>query len=220
MDFNYREWNVDLIQSPQKLMDTLKSFNIKEKKIKDIKVIGNVFNLVDGLEEEIYKKNLNDEESNVENFKDEYEFKRIVEIDEPIIITFDNGDRLEIDYSDGSTIKMGLNSLPENIHSKRFTPNLDMNVMFSDVLGEQVIGFEVSMQDEPEATWDFTGCYDYDLDFEQETFISQFRILLTNAKSIVFRNCYDYGHVYIEDFTVDISKISWKELKEGIKNRE
>ena len=147
----------------------------------------------------------------------DYEFKRIIEIDEPIIITFEDDDRLEIDYSEGSSIKIGLNSLPENVESKGFINNLDGNVMFSNCIGKTVIGFQVSMQDDYELTWDFTGSYGIELPENQDAYISEFRILLSNSVSIVFKNFYDYGHVWTEDWMVDVSTIKWEELKKGIK---
>ena len=217
MEFNFNEWKVDLIQEPNVLLKTLKEFNIKGKKIKNIRILGNVFDLIDGLEEEIYKKTENQHDSDVENFKDDYEFKRIVEIDDPIIITFEDNDRLEIDYSEGSSIKIGLNSLPENIESKNFINNLDGNVMFSNCIGKSIIGFQVSMQDDYELTWDFTGSYGIELPENQDAYISEFRILLSDSVSIVFKNFYDYGHVWTEDWLVDISTIKWEELKKGIK---
>ena len=217
MEFNFNEWKVDLIQEPNVLLKTLKEFNIKGKKIKNIRILGNVFDLIDGLEEEIYKKTENKNDSDVENFKDDYEFKRIVEIDDPIIITFEDNDRLEIDYSEGSSIKIGLNSLPENIESKNFINNLDGNVMFSNCIGKSIIGFQVSMQDDYELTWDFTGSYGIELPENQDAYISEFRILLSDSVSIVFKNFYDYGHVWTEDWLVDISTIKWEELKKGIK---
>lgn len=217
MEFVYNEWKADLIQEPSVLLKKLKEFNIKGKIIKDIRILGNVFDLIDGLEEEIYKKTENQHDSDLGNFKDDYEFKRIIEIDEPIIITFEDNDRLEIDYSEGSSVKIGLNTLPENIESKKFVNNLDGNVIFSNCIGKKIIGFQVSMQDDYELTWDFTGSYGIDLPENQEAYISEFRILLSDAVSIVFKNFYDYGHVWTEDWMVDVSTIKWEELKKEIK---
>lgn len=217
MEFVYEDWKADLIQEPNELLEKLKSFKIKGKKIKGIRILGNAFDLIEGLEEEIYKKTESQNDSDLANFKDDYEFKRIIQIDEPIIITFDDGNKLEIDYSEGSSIKIGLNTLPDNIESKNFVNNLDGNVMFSNCIEKTVIGFQISIQDDYELTWDFTGSHGIDLPENQDAYISEFRILLSDSISLVFKNFYDYGHVWTEEWMTDISKIKWSELKKGIK---
>ena len=59
--------------------------------------------------------------------------------------------------------------------------------------------------------------YGIELPENQDAYISEFRILLSDSVSIVFKNFYDYGHVWTEDWLVDISTIKWEELKKGIK---
>lgn len=216
MEFKFSNWNVDLIQEPNALMKKIKSFKLKGRKIKSIRIVGLCYGLIDSLEEEIYIKTNSQEESDIQNFKDEYEFNRIIEIDEPIIIEFEDGDRFEIDFSEGSTLKIGLNSLPYDIEPGININNLDGNVIFSNCIGQKIIGTQVDVQDEFELTYEFTGSSGSELPSDrQEYFISAFRIYLDNQLSICFKSWYDYGHVYIEKFA-KIEKITWNELKNGI----
>ncbi len=227
MDYSFRKWNVETIQEPNKLLLKLKSFNLKGKKIKNIKIIGLCYNLAE--DETIdkafkYLEETNDGEIDIElneydDIPDEVLFNRYAQIDEPIIIEFENGDKLEIDYCDGSSLKIGKNSLPNDINYGCNMPNMDGNILFSNCIDKEILGYEVSMQDEFELTYDFTGSHgiDYPEENKQESFISSFKIILTNQLSIEFSNFFDYGEVMIIENKNDYSKIKWSDLKKGIK---
>lgn len=214
--YDFKKWDVKLIQEPNELLETLKNFNIKNKVIKSIKLIGIAFNFEDDLEEEIYNK-INDEElSKIENFKDEYEFFRSIHIDEPIIIEFEDGDKLEIDYSECGSLKIGLNSLPEKLESRRRKPNVDLNVLFSNCIGEKLRGYEVTISDDFELNHDFTWSYDIEEPNNQKTFIAKLSLVLTNNVVINISSFVDFGVVWISTTWGDYYNIKWKELKSGI----
>ena len=101
-------------------------------------------------------------------------FIRYIEIDEPIIFFFDNGDRLEVDFSEASSLKIGKNSLPENIEFSVNHPNADMNIIFSNCLQKEIKGFEVIMSDELYS--DYTGSQGIPEPQNQNSYISKFRI--------------------------------------------
>ena len=206
-------------------MKTLKSFNLKGKTIKNIRLVGMCYNLdEDGATDVAYKYYLNKKVevdelscSTYDTIPNEVEFNRYAQIDEPIIIEFDDGDKLEIDYSEASSLKIGLNSLPENIQYGCNIDNVDGNILFSDCIGEQIIGYEVLMQDEFELTYTYTGSHGITNPINQKSYISGFKILLTNCLELHFNSWYDYGEVIVVIRPNDYSKITWKELKYGIK---
>lgn len=212
MDYDYNNWNHELIQDPNILIKKLKSYDIKGRTIKNIK-IPYVFDLLDGMEEYIYRQTESQEQSDLKNFKDNYEFHRHIQVDNPIIIEFDDDSTLEIDYSEGSTILVGRNSLPKDVEFS--DSNLDGNVMFSNIIGQKVLGYAVEMEDEPELDWDFTGSYGVELNYEAESYVSRLRLILSQGQSLVFESWIDYGEVYSEEYK-NISLIKWGELKKGI----
>ena len=221
MEFNFREWNVPLIQEPNELMKRLKELGIKGKKIKSIRCVGLCYNLSeDMIEDHAYgyyekEKIENYEElSNYENILPDTPFTRYVEIDEPIIIYFDNGDRLEIDFSEASNVKIGKNTLPEDIDFLLNGPNADMNIVFSNCIGGTIKGFEVIMSDELYS--DYTGSLGTKEPGIQSSYILQFRILLEEGAYMEFNNFYDYGEVTVYQYGK--SEVLWKDLKNGIKN--
>lgn len=226
MNYDFNEWNVKLIQEPNELMETLKSFNLKGKTIKNIRLVGMCYNLSEDEATDIAYKYYLDKQievdeilcSTYDSIPDEVEFNRYAQIDEPIIIEFDDGDRLEIDYSEASSLKIGLNSLPKNIQCGCNIANVDGNILFSECIEEQIIGYEVLMQVEFDLTYTFTGSHGIPNPTNQESYISGFKILLTNCLEIHFNSWYDYGEVIVVIRPNDYSKTTWKELKYGIKD--
>lgn len=221
MEFNFREWNVPLIQEPNELMKKLKELNIKGKKITSIRCVGLCYNLSeDMVEDHAYRYY---EENNIENFEElsNYEnilsdtpFTRYVKIDEPIIIYFDDGDRLEIDFSEASSIKIGKNSLPENVEFSINAPNADMNIVFSNCIGKAIKRFEVIMSDKLYS--DYTGSQGIPEPENESSYISMFRILLDEGVYIEFNSFVDYGEVAVYQYGK--SEILWEDLKNGLKN--
>lgn len=220
MEFSFNKWNVPLIQESNELMERLKELDIKGKNITSIRCVGLCYNLSeDMIEDQAYayyekEKIENYEElSNYENILPDTPFTRYVEIDEPIIIYFDNGDRLEIDFSEASSLKIGKNSLPENVKFSTNAPNADINIVFSNCIGKEIKGFEVIMSDELYS--DYTGSQGIPEPKNQDSYISMFRILLEEDVYIEFNSFFDYGEVAV--FQYGKSEILWKDLKNGIK---
>lgn len=209
MKYHFEDWNVKVIQNPNTLLKTIKSYNIKGKKIKKLELVGFAFNF-DYLD---YKKGKKES-----LYKDNKLFYRYVEIDEPFIIEFEDGNRLEIDYSECSSIKIGLNSLPKDLKSLIREPNIDPNILFSDCVGKEIIGFEVRMVDELELKQFYTGSHDIKEPSSQTGYISKLCILLSDNVMIEFSSFYDYGRVGTSSWTNNPQKIKWEELKNGIKD--
>ena len=214
MQYRFNDLNVDLIQDPYDLLSILKAIKLKGKVIKNIKIVGHCYDIIETFEEIVYEK-LGDEKIIVEMFKDDYEFDREIEYDDPIIFEFEDGDKFEIDYGEGSSLKLGINSLPENIECGCNNHNLDGNIMFSNIIGHKILGFEVGMQDDFELTYDFTGSYGIKEPKNQKAYISFLRIILNNGLSIYFSNDFDYGYMSVKEWN-ETSKIKWKDVKKGI----
>ncbi len=205
MVFDYNKWDVELIQDPYRLMKKLKELDLKGKTIQSIRITSFVSNLCgESLHPDEYDFIKNDT-------KEKYD--RTIEIESPVIISFTNGDRLEIDFSEGSSVKIGKNSLPKDMifYSQ---DQLDGNIFFSNCIGEKLLGFAVEMED-GELDWDFTGSFGIELDDDQELFISKFRLVLSNNMSILFNSCYDYGDVTALKYG-NVSKITKEELLKSI----
>ena len=51
MEYHFNDWNVELIQEPNKLLERIKEFNLKGKKIKSINIIGHCYDVIENFEE-------------------------------------------------------------------------------------------------------------------------------------------------------------------------
>lgn len=219
--YKFSEWNTQIIQTPQDLMLKLKKLKIKGRKIESIECLGMCYNLKDDrIEDLAYNyyskkdtKNLK-EITEYENIIENTLFIRYIEIDEPIILYLDNGDKIEIDYKDTSSLKIDKNSLPQNIRWGINPPNADINVIFSNCLKKKILGFEVVSSDELKD--DFTGAQGISKPINQDSYISKFRLKLENDIYIEFSNYYDYAEITIFEDN-NKSMILWRDLKKGIK---
>lgn len=223
MEFDFNKWNVPLIQEPNELMQKLKELNIIGRRIVKIRCVGLCYNFTkDSIEDSAYnyykEKNIENlqEISAYDNIPNETMFYRYVMIDGPIILYLDNGDRLEIDYSEGSSLKIGKNSLPENIECGINLPNTDMDVVFSICLEKEIKGFEVCMTDY--LIDEFTASWGMPMPEKQNAYITSLKINLNDGIYLNFYSFYDYGEVEVKQRKNEDAKISWEELKKGIKN--
>ena len=226
MKFDFNKWSVPLIQEPNELMQKLKELNIIGRKIVKIKCVGLCYNFrKEQIEESTYSYYEERKTENLEKILD-YDnipnttmLQRYVEIDEPIIFYLDNGDRFEIDYSFGSTIKIGKNSLPENIECGINLPNADMNVVFSNCLGKEIKGFEIGMSNflinDFISTWEEPEIENLEYK-EQNAYISELKIHLNDCIYLEFYSFYDYGEVVVKERRDEDTRISWEGLKKGI----
>lgn len=221
-NYDFNSWDVPIIQEPEELMTKLKELDVKGRKIEAIKCIGLCYNLTeDNIENAAYtyyKENGSkdfERKSHYKNIPLDTPYIRYVEIDEPIIIYLDNGDRLEIDYSEASSLKISKNTLPRDLQCGTNLPNADANIIFSRCLQKNITGFEVEMSDE--LYDDFTGSHGISEPINQKSYISNFKIGLEDNLYIKFSSFFDYGEVEIYEGR-NKSTILWKELKKGIRN--
>lgn len=132
------------------------------------------------------------------------EFPCLLEIDDPLLIRFDDGDVLGIDFSEGSSIRMELNTLPWGVLPKHGCRNFHADRIFKMVLGRRIIDASItSSLNEPE----FTGSHGLQLG-KQNTYVRSFALVCVanerKAKSptwvnLSFESWFDYGHVSLQD---------------------
>ena len=164
--YNYHDWKVKLIQGPFQLLRELRSYNLKERVIKNVYYSGYLYDHCEGY----------------------------IQIDNPFYIEFEDGDVLAIDYTDFSSVKIGMNALPD-IEKEL------INKDFNKCIGGKIINYNISICDN---IIDFTHCYGIKLAENRHSYIDGFKLRIYNERNkprerafwICFRNFYDYGQVY------------------------
>lgn len=127
--------------------------------------------------------------------------KRFVELDEPFIIEFTNGQQLEIE-ADGldNQIKIAFNEIPDNAEPSINNNNIDGNIIFSPCLGKTITAVKF-------------------LSKRPKEYIPAVILVLNDGTQINIECWLDYFDVWLskESDTNEILPIPWGELKKGLR---
>ncbi len=172
-EYEFEKWTGQIIQHPRALEKFFEDNKIVGRTIKDIKFIGINF-----------REGMNGERP-----------KNIVQIDEPFILYFEDGDHLDMDYSEGSTVKVSMNTLRDDLISG-ISPSSVINPdeYFSEIHNRQITGIEIKRSNEFP---DFTGSHGLDIDENQDEYIEKILIYLSGSYILDLSSYLDYGNVCI-----------------------
>ncbi|MGN0501927.1 MAG: hypothetical protein ACI4HN_03285 [Ruminococcus sp.] len=123
-EFNLREWTAPELTSPFECQEYMDNLNLKDRKIKQIKMIGlNYMHVREWIENEAYllleNKVSNETErqkqSDYKNIAPDILFDRYAQIDEPLMIEFEDGNRLEMLSPYEGRFQESINHIPWDI---------------------------------------------------------------------------------------------------------
>jgi hypothetical protein len=215
--YSWQSWSADVLQIPSEVFTAFNNMELVGKKIANIRAVGRAYNLnTDSILSTLYNNLINKDnfifdEENWQNIPATYPCT--AQLDEPIIFFLDNSDRLEIDFSEGSSVRMSKNCLPSDIIAGTCDNNFDASKLFANCIGEQIIGLDVESTDEFP---DFTGSYGIDLSEEYDEYIAAICIHLSNFKMIRFSPFFDYGDVCLCDNHGKHLEVTLSELKQSM----
>lgn len=195
IEFDWYKWDEKIIQNPEELNEKLSRLNIFNKQIKEIKTPSYIYNFEFGIREKEKQDCL-------------------IEIDRPLIIIFEDKSHLEIDFSEASSLKVGFNSLPNDIDCSKC--QIDLNKYFSECIGNKIIDFSIVTTKEYDELY-YTGSYGIKDPYEQALFIKKLKLILRDNLTVTFEPYYDYGQVFIEDENGIIKQITYDIIKESLK---
>ena len=149
--FSGREWSAPTFETASEIKETLGKMRIIGRRIYRMKMIGLNYNLTRDWICEMAYKNLShlheDERQELSDYKNilpDMEFLRYSEIDEPLLIEFDDGDVFEIDTPMDPEYRFSMNSIPWHIKAGTNLPNVDANKLFSVCIGKKIVDVEVT----------------------------------------------------------------------------
>ena len=206
VQFNFFNWQVPLIQDADLLEYFLSSLKLKGRVIKSIRAIGRCYNF--GYWE------IEEQVEDINKIPEDFNFKTCIEIDEPLVIEFADGDRLEIDFSEASSLKMGLNTLSTETTYGTNSNNLDVNYVFSKCLNQEVTDYKVTRSDK--LTSDYTGSSG--IPEPKCNFIEKIEFMIGDDLKITFKPFFDYGEVTLSDKNDNILYVKWKDIKDSLKD--
>ncbi len=193
--FDYWTWSAPILQTHGEVVAKIKEMRLVGRTIKDIQAVGHNY-YFSWYERfcDIFEAIQRGDEKALETL----EFPCGIVVDEPILIQFEDGDILGIDFSEASSIRMELNTLPWDIEYGTNRRNFHANRMFKDILGRRVGDVFITTSMTPQ---DFTGSHGLGLD-EQSSYLYSvsFRCMfdgqdhnIPRLLSLNFEPDFDYG---------------------------
>lgn len=233
--FDFFEWSAPVIQDCDNLKEKVDSFRLIGRRIKSMRFVGHCYNLnEDGIEDRILDS-LEEKGMDIKQYDNGlfYELPELDDldqelpitcscamIDEPFIIDFEDdlGD-LEIDYSEGSTVRLGSNCIPEGIEPGVNRRNFDADVLFSEIIGGMIKNIYIETSFELGSFADFTGSHGLDLE-EQEEYIHKITFVIENGQyhetyELSFNSFFDYGEIELTKFGKQMVR-SLSQFRKGI----
>ena len=207
-EFAFWEWSAPILQTHEEVMTKIKELKLQGRKIKKFYAVGMGYNWTDDavgsaiynvLEGMINEKQIS-KNGPFPFFPQGVHISRYVEIDEPFLIEFEDGDVLGVDYSEGSSVRLEMNTIPKDIHYGTNRPTFHPNVLFDSLLGREIVAVEVTTSTECD---DFTWSHGLDID-EQDSYITKIAIVCKKDRDwerekLEFSSFFDYGVVALTD---------------------
>ncbi len=143
--FSSQEWSADTMVDPGEIRDLLDSFELAGRKIKDLRFVGMDYAHSRDFIEDIAYHQLKQYEEEERHRRADYDnidpgtvYKRYAEIDEPLLIRFEDGNRFEIDTPQEPEFRFSMNCIPWFIGEGTNLRNIDANVLFSSCIGKTI----------------------------------------------------------------------------------
>lgn len=228
-EFSRREWTAPEFTSAAELREYLDSLNLVGRKIKELRMIGlSYMHTCEWVEESAYchYKNLLDDKEEIGRLSDydsidpELPYDRYAQIDEPLLIRFEDEDRLEIICPVKGEIQVSMNHILWWIDAGTNLPNEDANVLFSDCIGQVIAGIEIySIRYERVEGKEYDELIRHESIGDDE--IDEVVLRFENGCGLsIMTECYDYCAVTSITNDNEEAQIPFRELKEGLFNQE
>ena len=194
------------------------------RRIKKLRLIGLNYTLVrDRIEDSVYGRlaGLPEEErqsqSDYKNIASNTLFPRNAQIDEPILIMFEDEEVFEIDTPQEPIFCMSMNRIPWWIDAGTNLPNVDADVLFAPCLGKLITDVEVH-------TYRTTKQPMYHCPFDEEPFerelVGNIVLRFQDGTGLSIGGWIDFALVQHIDSSNTETAITWEELQPGLCNWE
>lgn len=218
-EFDWHSWSADVLQTPQEVYEAFDALNVVGKKIVSIRAIGLGYNLrEERIEDHIFSKVMESGQECPEFDSTNWHmlplsFPRYAVLDEPLLIILDDGSRLELDFSEGSSVRISKNCIPTDIKPGINANNFNAEKLFSCCIGADIMSLHVDCTDEFPC---FTGSYGISLVDDQKKYIERIVLQLTNGTQLRLEAFCDYGEIVATDDTGKALYLGFADLREVV----
>ena len=223
------QWDAPVMQTYDAVLSKIKELNLQGRIIKGFHTTGIAYNWrLDDIADSVHinlQKMIADNKISGEGpfpfLPEEVSLDRYAQIDTPFLIEFEDGDVFEIDFSDYSSVLIGMNSIPNDIYSDKNARNFHPDVLFESLIGREICAVDITT-----STLSFFPCK-YELG-EQDAYISEISFVCKKLNSydvekLTFSSYYDYGIVALKDsrgVDASINASDVKKVVEGFVDRD
>ncbi len=221
--FDNNEWSAPIMVDKAEIAAIIKSLNLEGRVIKDIRFVSHAYNLVrHWVEDYVYNRleNLSEEErqekSEYHNIPLDLPFLRYAQLDEPLLIKFEDNDRLEIDAPQEPEFRLSLNCIPWDIEPGCNASNAEASVIFDSCIGKKIERVEVAtyMADKEPM---FSCAFPND---EKRELVRSIILWLSDNTGICVEPFFDFVDVTLIGSNKLIVEIPFKQLKSALFNWE
>lgn len=232
--FSAREWSAPTMVDVAEITERVNSFNLVGRKIKDIRFVGHCYNLTrEWLEERAYSsleglpEETRQNRSEYANISPDTLYQRFAEIDEPLLIKFEDetnsdslfydGDIFEIDTPQQPEFRFSMNCIPWWIDAGTNAQNVEANRLFSPCIGHCITNVEINTY-----TTDIDPMYHtpFDDKHTHRELVSDITIWLNNGIGICIEGFIDFCHVSCISKDRELLPIPFSELANAVFNWE
>ena len=223
--FSSSEWSAPTMVSVEEIKSRISSFNLVGRKIKALRMIGLSYCLRrNWIEDAVYRslpENLSEDErqrkSNYENISPSLMISRSSQIDEPLLIKFEDDEIFEIDTPQEPEFRFSMNCIPWFIEAGTNSPNADANVLFAPCVGKKIESVSV---DTYVSDMDPMINRPIDDNGTKHELVSRIVIWLEGDIGLSISACFDYCEINCIDRENRVLPISFEELKPALFNWE
>ena len=219
--YDERRWSAPVIQSPEELAGYLRAADIPGRRLTGVRCVGPAYNFtrewLESLAFTAAMANTDPEKAFpplAEYLPEDTVFNRLLLTDKPVVLEFDTGDSLAVDFSRPAEVRMALNSIPAGVQMQPGCDNVDTAVLFSEVLGKHVLGLQIGRRRSLPEDWPQPSGEEWK---EQETLIAFLLFQMEDGVGLAFEPFRDTGRVFVIDQEKKIHTISYGELKPALR---
>ena len=213
-EFSGSVWSAPVIISPEELKNRLRGYRLEGRTIADIKLIGYCYSYAYHILESsvVIESDEYDENYDPVGLEIDYDefLHTLAEIDEPILIRFEDGDVLELLEECDGEHRVSVNSIPWDIKAGINRPNVDAAVLFKDCIGRIItaVEFYTEKYDEKDNIWKTVNTAEY----EGENYVTDIVLRLDDGNGLRFYGWTDYCHVVYVDHNNRLITKPFKEI--------
>ena len=222
--FSESDWTAPIMVDPSQIKSTIDTLNLIGRKVTNIRAIGLCYNLMEeSIEDAVYNclNGIDEEErlirSNWDNIDGSIKFDRVLEIDEPVLIEFEDGNIFEIDVPQVPEFRMGMNLIPWNIEAGTNSPNADACIILEPCLNQMITDIEVNTY---KTTEDPMFSKPFDEEPYEREFVSEIVVWFENKMGLCISGFYDYGMAYCINNNYETLQMPFEKLKTALLERQ